>query len=169
MNYQLQKKGPVIAVSVEASFTLIDFLVFFTAFFLGFVFAGFFLIFAFAVIQKIFSRYDFVFDLDRYSVTRFYSFFSYFRFRREERSFSDITEILLSDHDSGKVLFGKGMSEKVWYTLDIMGNTGFSRIAQVEEDDLEVLYELFEDLSDELDIFLRFRTDFNSQSHFNTE
>lgn len=159
MKYQLKKNGPVFSVSVEATFTLIDFLVFFVAFLLGFVFAGFFLIFAFAVLQKIFSRYDLVFDLDRYTMTRFYSFFSYFRFKREERSFDHIKEILLSDHESGNTLFGSGMSQKAWYTLEVRGDNSSVQIVKVEEDELYALYELFEDMKDELELYIRFRVD----------
>jgi hypothetical protein len=145
---------------VEASFTLIDFLLFFSSFLLGFVFALFFLIFAVAVLQKIFSRYEFEFDLDEYTVTKYYNFFSYFRFRVRTIGFGEVEEFLLSNHDSGQALFSKGMKTKEWFTLDLMMDNGYLRLVKSEDDEVDELYELYQALEEKLDIYFSFRVEF---------
>lgn len=145
---------------MEASFTLIDFLMFFFSFLLGFVFALFFLIFAFAVLQKIFSRYEFEFNKDEYTITRYYRFFSYFRIRLQTIGFGDVDEFLLSNFESGKALFSKGMKPKEWFTLDLMTNNGYIRLVKSDEEELNELYELFHELEEKLDIYFKFRIEF---------
>lgn len=147
-------------MGVEASFTLIDFLLFFTSFLLGFVFAMFFLIFAIAVLQKIFSRHEFEFNTDEYSITRYYRFFSYFRFRRQTIGFEEVDEFLLSNYDSGKALFSKGMKNKEWFTLDIMTDNGYMRLTKSDEEEIDELYELYQELEKKLDIYFKFRIEF---------
>lgn len=160
MKYDLHKQHNLVFLGVEASFTLIDFLLFFSSFLLGFVFALFFLIFALAVLQKIFSRYEFQFDLDEYTITKHYRFFSYFRFRMQTIGFGEVSEFLLSNLDSGQALFSKGMKNKEWFTLDIMTKNGYIRLVKAEEEELDELYELYQDLEDKLDIYFKFRIEF---------
>lgn len=157
MNYEVEKRPNAIFVGVEASFTLIDFLLFFASFLLGFVFALFFLIFAFAVLQKIFARHEFEFNLDTYEISRYYRFFSYFRFRQRTISFGEVEHIILSNYDSGEALFSKGMKKKEWFTLDITTDNSYLRISRVEKDELDEIYELYLDLEEKLDLYFKFK------------
>ncbi|SMO87437.1 hypothetical protein [Gracilimonas mengyeensis] len=160
MNYDFEKRPNHIFLGVESSFTLIDFILFFFSFILGFIFALFFLIFAVAVLQKIFSRYEFEFNTDDYTITRYYRFFSYFRFKREKIGFGEVDEILLSNFESGKALFTRGMKSKEWFTLDIRTKNGYMRLIKTEEDELEELYELYELLEEKLELYFSFRMEF---------
>lgn len=160
MNYDLHKQRDLIFVGVEASFTLIDFILFFFSFVLGFVFAMFFLIFAFAVLLKIFSRYEFVFDRDEYTVTKYYRFFRYFRVKLRTIGFGDVQEILLSNHDSGQALFSKGMKPQEWFSLDIKTENEYIQISKNEEEELSELYELYTEMEEMLDIYFKFRVEF---------
>jgi hypothetical protein len=147
-------------LGVESSFTLIDFLLFFSSFILGFVFALFFFIFAFAVLQKIFSRYEFEFDSDTYTITKYYKFFGYFRLRIQTVGYGEIDEILLSNYDSGKAFFGKGMEQTEWFTLDIITQNGYIRMVRADNEELDDIYEIFEVLKERMDIYFRFRIEF---------
>tara|TARA_R100000963_G_C4643107_1_gene106864 strand:+ start:1176 stop:1661 length:486 start_codon:yes stop_codon:yes gene_type:complete len=158
--YDLHKQNNLVFLGVEASFTLIDFLLFFASFLLGFVFALFFLIFAIAVLIKIFSRYEFEFNTDDYTISKYYRFFSYFRFRMRTIGFEEVEEFLFSDHDSGEALFSKGMERKDWFTLDIMMDNGYMRLVKSERDELDQLFELFQLLEDRLDLYFKFKMDF---------
>lgn len=160
MNYDFKKASNQVFLGIESSFTLIDFILFFFSFILGFVFALFFLIFAIAVLQKIFSRYEFEFSTDDYTITRYYRFFGYFRFKRERIGFGEVEEILLSNFESGNALFTRGMQPKEWFTLDIRTKNGYIRLIKTEEEDLEVLYELYNQLEDALDLYFKFRMEF---------
>lgn len=160
MNYDLYKQHNIIFLGVEASFTLIDFLLFFSSFLLGFVFALFFLIFAIAVLQKIFSRYEFEFNKDDYTITKYYRFFGYFRFRMRGIGFGEVNEFLLSNHETGKALFSKGMRTKEWFTLDIMTENGYIRLVKSDEEELDELYELYQELEERLDMYFTFRIEF---------
>ncbi|MEX0722180.1 MAG: hypothetical protein WD059_15990 [Balneolaceae bacterium] len=160
MHYEVKKRPNSIFVGVEASFTLIDFLLFFASFLLGFVFALFFLIFAIAVLQKIFSRHEFVFDLDKYEITRYYRFFSYFRFRQRTISFGEVEQILLSNYDSGQALFSRGMKKKEWFTLDINTKNSFLRVVKAEPEEVDEIYQLYLELEEKLDLYFKFKMEF---------
>ncbi|HET8866332.1 MAG TPA: hypothetical protein VFM80_11600 [Gracilimonas sp.] len=160
MNYDLQKQHNLILFGVEASFTLIDFLMFFASFLLGFVFALFFLIFAIAVLQKIFSRYEFEFNTDEYVITRYYRFFGYFRFKIQTIGFGEVKEFLFSNFDSGQALFSKGMDTKEWFTLDLITQNGYLRLIKTDEEEVGELYELYQELKENLDIYFKFRVEF---------
>ncbi len=160
LNYELTKEYNLIFLGVEASFTLIDFLLFFSSFLLGFVFALFFLIFAVAVLQKIFSRYEFEFNTDEYTITKYYKFFSYFRFRLRTISFGEVEEFLLSNHETGKALFSKGMENKEWFTFDIMTENGYIRLVKSDKEELDEVYEIFQELEEKLDIYFKFKVEF---------
>ena len=165
MYYDLHKKPGQVFLGVEASFTLIDFLLFFSSFLLGFVFALFFLIFAVAVLQKMFSRYEFEFDTDTYSLTKYYKFFGYFRFKIRTIGFGEVNEFLLSDHETGKALYSQGMDDQAWFTLDIMTNNGYIRLVRATDEELNELYEVFRSLESELDLYFQFRIEFNNEVH----
>lgn len=145
---------------MEASFTLIDFILFFFSFVLGFVFALFFLIFALAVLLKIFSRHEFLFDRDEYTVTKYYHFFRYFRIRMRTIGFGEVEEILLSNHHSGQALFSRGMKQKEWFSLDIKTTNEYIEIIKTEEDELQELYELYNEMEEMLDLYFSFRIEF---------
>ena len=160
MNFDLHKQRDLIFLGVEASFTLIDFILFFFSFVLGFVFAMFFLIFAVAVLQKIFSRHEFVFDRDEYIIVKYYRFFRYFRIKLRTIGFGDIEEVLLSNHESGKALIGSNMRSKQWYSLDLRTKNEFIRITKTEEEELSDLYDLYNELEEMLDLYFKFRIEF---------
>jgi len=160
LNYDLYKQRNLLLLGVEASFTLIDFILFFFSFLLGFVFAMFFLIFAFAVLVKIFSRHEFTFNTDEYTITKHYRFFSYFRVRLQTISFGDVDEFLLSNYESGKALNSTGMKNQEWFTLDLMTTNGYIRLVKSDEEELNELYELFNELKEKLDIYFKFRIEF---------
>lgn len=160
MNYDLYKDRNIVFLGVESSFTLIDFLLFFSSFILGFVFALFFYIFAFAVLQKIFSRYEFEFNSDSYTITKYYKFFGYFRLRIQTVGYGEIDEILLSNFDSGNALFGKGMEQAEWFTLDLITQNGYIRMVKADDEELDEMYEIYEILKERLDIYFRFRIEF---------
>lgn len=160
MNYDLYKNRNIVFLGVESSFTLIDFILFFSSFILGFVFALFFFIFAIAVLQKIFSRYEFEFDSDSYTITKYYKFFGYFRLRIQTVGYGEIDEILLSNFDSGNALFGKGLASAEWYTLDLITQNGYLRMVKAEEDELDDIYEIYRNLNERLDIYFSFRIEF---------
>lgn len=160
MNYEVEKRPNSVFAGVEASFTLIDFLLFFASFLLGFVFALFFLIFALAVLQKIFSRHEFEFNLDTYQITKYYRFFSYFRFRQRTISFDEVEQIFLSNYDSGEALFSKGMGKKEWFTLDIDTTNSFLRIARADVDEVDEIYQFYLDLEERLDLYFKFKMEF---------
>lgn len=124
----------------------------------------FFLIFAFAVLQKIFSRYEFEFDTDEYAITKYYKIFSYFRFRMQKLGFGEVEQFLLSNQHKQQALFSKGMETKEWFTLDVRTKNGYMRLAKCEEEELDELYELHTALSEKLDLYFAFNTEFGTIS-----
>lgn len=62
MRYTIDFKNPNVILSVEESFTLIDYISLFTCLLLGIFFALFLWIFAFALLIKIFTRTEYVFN-----------------------------------------------------------------------------------------------------------
>lgn len=160
MKYEIHKKSASIVVGVEATFTLIDFLLFFSSFLLGFVVGLFFMIFAAAVLLKIFARYEFEFNTDRYEILKYYRLFGYFRFRQQKIGFSEVDHFLLSNFDSGPVLKGKGISKKEWFTIDVRLQNNIVRVAKAENDELDEIYELYQDLEEILGLYFSFKTEF---------
>lgn len=160
MKFEINKQRNGISVGVEATFTLIDFLLFFSCFLLGFVAGLFFLIFAVSLLLKIFARDEFEFDTDRYEITRYYRLFGYFRFRRESIPFGDVKHFLLSNYDSGPVLLGKGFKNKEWYTVAIVAKNSVLRLIKAENDELDNVYELYNYLQEYLDLYFKFNIEF---------
>ncbi len=119
----------------------------------------FFLIFAFAVLQKIFSRYEFEFNTDEYSITKYYKIFGYFRFRMQKLGFGEVEQFLLSNHHREQALFSKGMATKEWFTLDVRTKNGYMRLVKCEEEELEELYALYSALSEKLELYFAFNTE----------
>ena len=69
-------------------------------------------------------------------------------------------EILLSNHHSGEALFSKGMKQKEWFSLDIKTTNEYIKIIRTEEDELQQLYELYNEMEEMLDLYFRFRIEF---------
>ncbi len=157
MRYKLSNESDFRRLNVEASFTLIDFMLLFACFLLGIFFALFLWMFAAAVFIKLFTSHDFEFDTDTYQVRYYIRVFSYFRFSRRVISFGEVQQILLSNQDTGKALAERGLTTKEWFTLDIVTKDRPIRIARVETDELEELHELFIELEEHYDQYFQFQ------------
>tara|TARA_R110002096_G_scaffold28336_5_gene85899 strand:- start:6425 stop:6916 length:492 start_codon:yes stop_codon:yes gene_type:complete len=157
MRYKLTKGSNYRRLNVEASFTLIDFMVLFACFLLGIFFALFLWMFAAAVFIKLFTSHDFEFDTDSYQIKHYIRVFSYFRFSRRTISFGEVQQMLLSNQDSGKALGERGLTTKEWYTLDIETKDRPIRIARVEKDELEELHELFLEIEELYEEYFQFQ------------
>lgn len=160
MKYEIHKKSDSVRVGVEATFTLIDFLLFFSSFLLGFVIGLFFLIFAAAVLQKIFARYEFEFNTDRYEIIKYYRIFGYFRFQQQKVSFSEVEYFLLSNYDSGPVLRGTGFKRKEWHSIIIRLNNNIIQLAKAEDDEQDAIQDLYQALEEDLSLYFKFKTEF---------
>jgi hypothetical protein len=66
--------------------------------------------------------------------------------------FGDVNEFLLSYFEGGKALFGSGMKNKEWFTLDIMTENGYFRLVKSDKEELDELYELYQELEENLDL-----------------
>jgi hypothetical protein len=75
-------------------------------------------------------------------------------------SFGDVDEFLLSNYESGKALNSTGMKNQEWFTLDLMTTNGYIRLVKSDEEELNELYELFNELKEKLDIYFKFRIEF---------
>lgn len=158
MKYKIEERPYYLKLSVEATFTLIDFTALIVCFILGFIFAVFFFMFFIAVFIKLFSSYEFEFDLEKYQVTQSIRWFSYFRIKRREFSFSDVKSILFSNKDTGNAL-QETLKLKEWYTIDIILKNNYTQIAKVPEDELEDADELYFVLKENLDEYFKFETE----------
>ena len=146
MRYTLKYEAPLLILSVEESFTLIDFMALFACLLLGFFFAMFLWIFAAAIIIRLFTRREFHFDGDRYKFSEYIRIFSYFRIMRRSLSFSEIERFILSDYDSGKALAERGLINKEWFTLEIeLKDRMRIRLMKTPYDEREELYEMNEE------------------------
>ena len=74
--------------------------------------------------------------------------------------FGEIDEFLLSNHETGKALFSKGMENQEWFTFDIMTENGYLRLVKSDKEELDQLYELFQELEEKLNIYFKFRVEF---------
>ena len=157
MRYKLEKGTNFRRLNVEASFTLIDFMILFACFLLGIFFALFLWMFAAAVFIKLFTSHDFEFDTDTYQIKHYIRVFSYFRFSRRTISFGEVKQILLSNQNTGKVLMERGLTTKEWFILDIETKDRPIRIARVETDELEELHELFLELEEYYEQYFQFQ------------
>lgn len=148
MRYQLAQNSSAIILSIEASFTLIDYLMFFVCFILGFIFALFFWIFAVGILAKLFTRYDFEFNSDTYRITQHLYIFSYIRIKRHVIPFGDVKHIILSNMDSGRAMVERGLIPKEWFTLDIVTHLKRLQLVKAEPDELEEVIRLYSELQE---------------------
>ena len=160
MRYSLKKEPYTYTVSVEASFSLLDFLMLFSCLLLGVYFAIFLWIFAGAVFLKLFSRDEFIFDLDTYTVTHYTRIISYLRFKRFFISFDEIDRLLLSNHASGNVLRERGFGPKEWYTLEIVTKNKVFYISKVGKEDIDDIIQLYLSLEYQLGEYFTFTSEF---------
>lgn len=156
MKYELDRSGPHILLSVEATFTLLDFIMLFLCLLLSLYFALFLAMFAFAVLIKVFTRYEFEFDGDRYEMRQYIRVLSYFRIRRYRLSFDEIRRVVFSNLESGEALLERGIRQKEWFTIKIVTDSNPVRIVKSEPDDLEEMNELFLQLKGYMDKWFTF-------------
>ena len=84
---------------------------------------------------------------------------------RRSLSFSEIERFILSDYDSGKALAERGLINKEWFTLEIeLKDRMRIRLMKTPYDEREELYEMNEELRNQLDHWFRFEEEFNTES-----
>lgn len=161
MRYRLEKSRPLISLSVEDSFTLLDFMALFACLLLGVFFALFLWIFAVAILIKLFTRHEFVFSSDTYSMTQYLRIFSYLKIKRREMSFDEIDRFLFSNFDSGQALVERGLVTKEWFTLEILTRQGQRiRMVKAEPDEIEEVDGLYYELKELMGDWFRFEVEY---------
>lgn len=161
MRYRLEKNPPIISVSVEASFTLLDFMALFACLLLGVFFALFLWIFAVAILIKVFTRNEYEFSSDTYSLTQYLRIFSYLRIKRRNVSFDDIDRFLFSNFDSGQALVERGLITKEWFTLEIVTKDKLRiQLVKAQPDELEEMDRLYFELKDYLGDWFNFEVEY---------
>ena len=148
-------------LSVEESFTLIDFMVLFACLALGLVFMVFLWIFAVALLIKLFTRHEYAFDSDEYKLTIYLRVLGYFRFKRRVLSFDEIDRFLFSNFDSGNALAGRGLVYKEWFTLEILLRDKHRiRLVKLPPDDIDKINELYLDLKKMMNDWFKFEVEY---------
>ncbi len=163
MRYQLQQDSRYVRLRVEASFTLIDYILLFASALATLFFALFAVLFFGTLCVKLFTQTEHQFDMDRYELTGYIRVFNYLRFRRRVLSFSEIKHITLSNQDSGQALGARGLFSKEWFSLDVNTPNQVFTVAKVEEDEIEDIYELYLELEEALGDILPFGTEIISR------
>ena len=165
MRYKLETNPDHLFLSVEDSFTLLDFMALFACLLLGVFFALFLWIFAGAILIKVFTRHDYEFNSDTYKLTIYLRIFSYLRIRRKEVPFGDIDRILFSNFDSGQALVERGLVTKEWFTLEIVTKDKQRiRFVKADPDDLEEMDALYIDLKELMDDWFQFEVEYEELS-----
>ena len=161
MRYKLKTHSNYISLSVEDSFTLLDFMALFACLLLGVFFMMFLWMFAAAILIKVFTRHDYEFNSDTYTLTIYLRIFSYLRIKRKVVPFDDIDRILFSNFDSGQALVERGLITKEWFTLEIVTKEKQRiRFVKAEPDDLEELDSLYVDLKELMSVWFRFEVEY---------
>ncbi|MEO1022522.1 MAG: hypothetical protein AAFW89_08255 [Bacteroidota bacterium] len=160
MRYQISVEDGEFLVSTEASFTLIDFLVFFFCLLAGMFTTLILWMFAAAVLVKVFTRNEFRFNTDRYELSQYLRIFNYFPVRRRTLSFGDVEHIRISNRQ-GDMLSGGGLTKKEWMIIELMTSSKPITIAKGDQDEVVEVYELYETLNMELGTWFRFREEFS--------
>lgn len=155
MRYTINHTLNEVEVNVEATFTLIDYTALIVCFILGFIFAVFFWLFFAVIFIKLFSSKQFIFNTDKYIAMQYVRWFSYFRLKRREFSFSEVKKIVFSNQESGNAL-QDSFTFKEWFTIDIVLKTNYSQMVKVPEDELESADELYFVLKENLGDFFIF-------------
>lgn len=161
MRYRLDRNSNHIKLSVEASFTLLDFMALFACLLLGVFFALFLWMFAFAILIKVFTRNEFIFNSDTYKMTHYLRIFSYLRVKRRVVPFDEIDRFLFSNFDSGKALVERGLINKEWFTLEIINKDKRRvRLVKADPEELEKIDELYIDLKDLMSDWFNFEVEY---------
>ena len=151
MRYKLQRNNELLELSVEASFTLLDFMALFACLLLGVFYALFLWIFAVSILIKLFTKNDFDFNSDTYQLSQHIRIFNYFRIKRRVIPFADIKRFLFSNFDSGKALVERGLVNKEWFTLEIVTKDNQRyRIVKAQPGELEEMDKLYQVLKERL-------------------
>ncbi|RNC85296.1 MAG: hypothetical protein ED557_00535 [Balneola sp.] len=163
MRYRLERNSEQLKLSVEASFTLLDFMALFACLLLGVFFALFLWIFAASILIKLFTRNEFVFNSDTYKLTQYLRIFSYIRIKRRVIPFWEIKQFLFSNFDSGKALVERGLVNKEWFTFEIITKDKQRyRIVKAQPDELEEINELYLVLKERLGGMFEFDVEFET-------
>ena len=150
-------------LTVEDSFTLLDFMSLFACLLLGFFFAVFLWIFAAALLIKVFTRNEYEFDEDAYSLRIFLRIFGYIRIKKRIISFDEIDRFLFSNYNSGDVLISRGLTKKEWLTLEIILKDKHTiELVKLSPDDLEELDKLYLELKELMGDWFRFQVDYEA-------
>lgn len=161
MRYKIQFKKPLIVLNVEESFTLLDFMSLFGCLLLGLFFAVFLWIFAFALLVRLFTRNEYVFDSDRYQLIQYVRIFGYLKIKRRNIPFSEIDRFLFSNYDSGKALVERGLVNKEWYTLEIVKtDKQVIRLVKSAPDELEHIDALYSELKEYMNDWFSFEVEY---------
>ena len=160
MRYKIGQQEQEVRVETEASFTLIDFLAFFTCLLLGFFFAVFLWIFASAILVRLFTKKEFVFDYDAEEVRQYLLIASYLRIKRFRFDFSELLVVKLSNAESGPALFEFGTKNKEWFTLEIQTKSRVYPMVKCEADEFEDIYALYFEMEQQLGDILFFQSEF---------
>jgi hypothetical protein len=161
MRYKIKFNRPQLLLSVEDSFTLIDFMALFACLLLGVFFMVFLWIFAAALLVKLFTRHEYQFDGDVYSLTIYLRILGYVRIKRRELSFEEIDRFLFSNFDSGLALVERGLVKKEWFTLEILLNDKHRiRLVKLPPEEVEEIDTLYHDLKELLGDWFRFDVEY---------
>lgn len=161
MRYTIDFKNPNVILSVEESFTLIDYISLFTCLLLGIFFALFLWIFAFALLIKIFTRTEYVFNSDTNTLILYFRIFGYLKIKTRKLSFNEIIKFSFSNFDSDKVLIEQGLVTKEWLTLDIiLRDEQIIRITKLEPENLIDIHDLYLDLKTYMDDWFNFEIEY---------
>ncbi len=161
MRYFIKKRSEITELSIEESFTLLDFIALFACLLLGFFFAMFLWMFAAAIIIKVFTKHEFEFNSDTYRLRQYLRIFGYLRIRIRDISFDEIDKILFSNFNSGKAMVEKGLVQKEWFTIEILRKDALKiRLAKVDEDEVEDMSDLFYELKERMDHWFAFEIEY---------
>lgn len=153
-------------LSVEDSFTLLDFMALLACLLLGVFFMVFLWIFAFALLVRLFTRHEYSFNSDSYELTMYVRILGYLRIRRRVIPFDDVDHFLFSNFDSGNALAGRGFVYKEWFTLDIvLKDKHRIQLVKLPPDDVEQLNELYLELKTLMSDWFRFEVEYEELKH----
>lgn len=162
MRYKINFRNPNVILSVEESFTLIDYIALFTCLLLGVFFAVFLWIFACALLIKLFTRNEYVFNSDNYTLIIYFRIFTYLKIKTRKLSFDEIKKITFTNLDSGKVLIERGLVTKEWFTLDIiLRDKQTIRITKLSAENVEDINDLYLELKNYMDDWFRFEIEYD--------
>jgi len=161
VRYKIKFKRPDVTLSVEDSFTLLDFMALFACLLLGLFFAVFLWIFAVSLLFKLFTRHEYVFNSDTYKLTQYIRVFGYLRIRRRIIPFDDIDKFLFSNFESGQALVERGLINKEWFTLEIvLTDKRRIRVVRLDTDEIEQVHELYTELKNLMNDWFHFEVEY---------